>query len=93
MSTDTPTTTHDPLAAPAAVAPDPSREEDCRRIADAAVERFGRLDVLNNAGIGDAAPAPKVVAQRAGVRSFPGRHATTHPTAAELVVDAGSTHA
>ncbi len=33
---------------------DATREEDCRRIAKAGVERFGRIDILhNNVGIGD----------------------------------------
>ncbi|MEJ2887092.1 SDR family NAD(P)-dependent oxidoreductase [Actinomycetospora aeridis] len=39
---------------------DVSSPEDCRALADAAMDEFGRLDVLvNNAGIGTAYPATK----------------------------------
>ncbi len=39
---------------------DVSSPEDCRRVAEAAASRFGRVDVLvNNAGIGTAVPASK----------------------------------
>jgi NAD(P)-dependent dehydrogenase (short-subunit alcohol dehydrogenase family) len=41
-----------------AVATDIAEEQDCRRVAEAAVREFGRLDVLvNNAGIGAIVPA------------------------------------
>jgi NAD(P)-dependent dehydrogenase (short-subunit alcohol dehydrogenase family) len=40
------------------VATDVSRPEDCQRLVQAAIDKFGRLDVLvNNAGIGTAVPA------------------------------------
>ncbi len=43
-----------------AVATDVAKPEDCRALAQAAVDEFGRLDVLvNNAGIGTAVPALK----------------------------------
>ncbi|GAA4965667.1 SDR family oxidoreductase [Pseudonocardia tropica] len=43
-----------------AVATDVAEPEDCRALAQAAVDEFGRLDVLvNNAGIGTAVPALK----------------------------------
>ncbi|WP_308819202.1 SDR family NAD(P)-dependent oxidoreductase [Pseudonocardia alni] len=43
-----------------AVATDVARPEDCRALAQAAVDEFGRLDVLvNNAGVGTAVPALK----------------------------------
>ncbi|BBG02332.1 MULTISPECIES: SDR family NAD(P)-dependent oxidoreductase [Pseudonocardia] len=43
-----------------AVATDVARPEDCRALAQAAMDEFGRLDVLiNNAGIGTAVPALK----------------------------------
>ncbi len=43
-----------------AVATDVAKPEDCRTLAQAAVDEFGRLDVLvNNAGIGTAVPALK----------------------------------
>lgn len=41
-----------------AVAADVSKEEDCRRIVETAVGRFGHVDVLvNNAGIANSTPA------------------------------------
>src|SRR6187200_737299 len=44
-----------------AVAADVSSEADCRRIVDAAVERFGRVDVLvNNAGVSEVTPAEQL---------------------------------
>jgi NAD(P)-dependent dehydrogenase (short-subunit alcohol dehydrogenase family) len=43
-----------------AVQTDVSRPEDCQRLVSAAVEAFGRVDVLvNNAGIGTAVPASR----------------------------------
>ncbi|WP_224402538.1 SDR family NAD(P)-dependent oxidoreductase [Pseudonocardia sp. ICBG1034] len=43
-----------------AVATDVAEPEDCRALAQAAVDEFGRLDVLvNNAGVGTAVPALK----------------------------------
>jgi len=40
------------------VAADVSRPEDCEAVAQAALDRFGRLDILvNNAGVGTAVPA------------------------------------
>jgi NAD(P)-dependent dehydrogenase (short-subunit alcohol dehydrogenase family) len=44
-----------------AVAADVSHADDCRRVVAAAVERFGRIDVLvNNAGIEDHDPASRL---------------------------------
>jgi NAD(P)-dependent dehydrogenase (short-subunit alcohol dehydrogenase family) len=41
-----------------AVATDVTRPEDCQRLVDATLERFGRVDILvNNAGVGTAVPA------------------------------------
>src|SRR6476469_2902342 len=43
-----------------AVPADVSKPEDCQRVADAALEELGRVDVLvNNAGIGTAVPASR----------------------------------
>jgi NAD(P)-dependent dehydrogenase (short-subunit alcohol dehydrogenase family) len=43
-----------------AVPADVSKPEDCQRFVDAAMEEFGKVDVLiNNAGIGTAAPATR----------------------------------
>lgn len=43
-----------------AVGTDVSRPEDCERLAQTALESFGRLDILvNNAGIGSVAPATR----------------------------------
>jgi NAD(P)-dependent dehydrogenase (short-subunit alcohol dehydrogenase family) len=43
-----------------AIRTDVARPEDCRALADAAVERLGRVDVLvNNAGVGTAVPASR----------------------------------
>ena len=39
---------------------DVAKPEDCQRLVDATVERFGRVDILvNNAGIGTAVPATR----------------------------------
>jgi NAD(P)-dependent dehydrogenase (short-subunit alcohol dehydrogenase family) len=44
-----------------AVAADVTQEEDCQRIVESAVERFGHVDVLvNNAGVADSAPASRL---------------------------------
>jgi NAD(P)-dependent dehydrogenase (short-subunit alcohol dehydrogenase family) len=44
-----------------AVAADVACEADCNAVIDAAMERFGKVDVLiNNAGIGDTDPASKL---------------------------------
>ncbi|MGH3280544.1 MAG: SDR family NAD(P)-dependent oxidoreductase [Trebonia sp.] len=43
-----------------AVTTDVSRPEDCQRLVDETVERFGKIDILvNNAGIGTAYPATR----------------------------------
>src|ERR1700759_316566 len=43
-----------------AIRPDVADPEDCQRLVDTAVERFGRVDILiNNAGVGTAVPATR----------------------------------
>jgi NAD(P)-dependent dehydrogenase (short-subunit alcohol dehydrogenase family) len=50
-----------------AVAADVARADDCQGVAAAAVQRFGRIDVLvNNAGIADHTPASRVSAETFG---------------------------
>jgi NAD(P)-dependent dehydrogenase (short-subunit alcohol dehydrogenase family) len=47
-----------------AVAADISIEQDCRRIVESAMARFGRIDILvNNAGIADGTPASRLAAE------------------------------